>query len=428
VANLSEYEPLVGKGIIDQLRRLAERLGPRTLVHVNSTRVGGGVAELLRGVLPLWDQLGITSRWEVIQGDQTFFEITKAMHNALQGRKVPLSATMLNHYLEVNRENARRFDWEGDFVVVNDPQPAYLIQEMRSRGKCWIWRCHIDVSRPERQVWRFLKDAVSQYDASIFSMANFSQSLPHPQFLIYPSIDPLSDKNRDLSPEEIQAVLDRLGVERDKPIILQVSRFDSFKDPLGVIQAFRLVRRQTPCKLVLAGGEATDDPEGPRIFAEVQEAAQGEPDIQLLLLPPDSHYEINALQRAADIIVQKSVREGFGLTVTEAMWKGKPVIGGAAGGIVMQLRNYSTGFLVHTPEGCAFRIRYLLHHPELARRLGQKAREFVGRHFLMTRNLRDYLTLMILCQKPGGRVVELDAPDPECRAHEPLIDPPGAGS
>ena len=401
MTSLNDYEPIAGEEVVSQLYRLAERLAPRSLVHINSTRVGGGVAELLRAIVPFWNQLGIETRWEVIQGDQAFFEVTKAMHNALQGHKVSFTPAMLQHYREVNRENARRFHWEADFVVVNDPQPAFLIEDMRPQAKHWIWRCHIDASRPDRQVWRFLREAVRQYDASIFSMANFSQILPHPQYLIYPSIDPLSEKNRELSPEEISAVLDRLGVERDRPIILQVSRFDSFKDPLGVIQAFRLVRRHTPCKLVLAGGEATDDPEGARIFAEVQEAAQGEPDIHLLLLPPDSHHEINALQRAADIIVQKSVREGFGLTVTEAMWKGKPVIGGAVGGIVMQLQDYYTGFLVHSPEGCAFRIRYLLHRPEIARRMGQKAREFVRQYFLMTRNIRDYLTLMILCENPG---------------------------
>ncbi len=376
-------------------------------MHINSTRTGGGVAELLQSAVPIWNQLGIGTSWEVIQGDQAFFEVTKAMHNALQGLKARLSSAMLQHYREVNRENARRFDWETDFVVVHDPQPAFMIEDMHPRAKHWIWRCHIDASRPDRQVWRFLRDAVRQYDASIFSMANFSQNLPHPQYLIPPSIDPLAEKNRELSPEEINAVLERLQVETDKPIILQVSRFDSFKDPVGVIQAFRLVRRQTPCKLVLAGGEATDDPEGPRIFAAVQEAALGEPDIQLLLLPPDSHHEINALQRGANIIVQKSIREGFGLTVTEAMWKGKPVIGGAAGGIVMQVQDYYTGFLVHSPEGCAFRIRYLLHRPEMARRLGQKAREFVRQHFLMTRNVRDYLTLMILCDNPGSRIIEL---------------------
>ncbi len=406
VSRLNEYETIAGEEVVSQLSRLAERLAPRTLMHINSTRVGGGVAEMLERSVPLLNLLGLETRWEVIQGDEAFFEVTKAMHNALQGQKVRLYPAMLQHYREVNRENARRFTWETDFAVVNDPQPAFLIEDMRSQARYWIWRCHIDASRPDRQVWRFLREAVRQYDASIFSMPNFSQILPHPQYLIYPSIDPLSEKNRDLSEEEINAALERLGVERDKPIILQVSRFDSFKDPLGVIQAFRLVRRRTPCKLVLAGGEATDDPEGARIYAEVQEAAQGEPDIQLLLLPPDSHLEINALQRAADIIVQKSVREGFGLTVTEAMWKGKPVIGGAAGGIVMQLQDYNTGFLVHSPEGCAFRIRYLLHRPEIARRLGQKAREFVRQHFLITRDIREYLTLMILCENPDRRVIE----------------------
>jgi trehalose synthase len=407
VAALSEFEPIVGSEVIDQLHRLMERLGKRRLVHINSTRKGGGVAELLQCIIPLWQELGLDARWEVIEGDQGFFEVTKAMHNSLQGLKVGVTPGMLNHYLEVNRDNARRLKVDADFVVVNDPQPAYLVQHMRPQGKHWIWRCHIDISRPDRNLWRFLREAVSQYDASIFSMASFSRDLPHHQYLVYPSIDPLSEKNRDLTPEEIQSVMDNLGIERDKPIILQVSRFDSFKDPVGVIQAFQMVRQHTPCKLVLAGGEATDDPEGPRILAQVQEAAHGDPDIQILLLPSESHFEINALQRAADIIVQKSLREGFGLTVTEAMWKGKPVIGGTAGGIVLQLRDYRTGFLVHTPEGCAFRIRYLLHHPELARRMGEAAREFVRRHFLMTRNMRDYLTIMILCDNPHSHIIKV---------------------
>ncbi len=262
MTRLSDYGPIAGEEVVGQLSRLAERLAPRTLMHINSTRVGGGVAEMLERSVPLFNQLGLETRWEVIQGDEAFFEVTKAMHNALQGQKVRLSQSMLQHYREVNRENARRFHWQADFVVVNDPQPAFLIEDMRPQARYWIWRCHIDASRPDRQVWRFLRDAVRQYDASIFSMPNFSQILPHPQYLIYPSIDPLSEKNRDLSEEEISAALERLGVERDRPIILQVSRFDSFKDPLGVIQAFRLVRRRTPCKLVLAGGEATDDPEG----------------------------------------------------------------------------------------------------------------------------------------------------------------------
>jgi trehalose synthase len=404
---LNDYAPIVGQEVIGQLHRLAERLGHRCFVHINSTRLGGGVAEILTRAVPLLNQLGLDTHWEVILGDPFFFEITKAMHNALQGYRMHFTQAMWDHYQEVNRQNARKFNIEADFVLVHDPQPAYLIHELRPQAKHWIWRCHIDVSRPDRQVWKILQQVVSQYDASVFSMSQFAQNLPHPQYLIRPSIDPLSEKNRDLTPEEIQAVLDRLGIDRDRPIVLQVSRFDSFKDPVGVIHAFRIVRQHTPCKLVLVGGEATDDPEGPRILAEVQESANGEPDIQVLLLPPDSHHEVNALQRAADIIVQKSTREGFGLTVTEAMWKAKPVIGGAAGGIVLQLRDYNTGFLVNSPEGCAFRIRYLLHRPEMARRMGQLAREFVRDHFLITRNIRDYLTLMTLVDNPGCRLIEV---------------------
>ena len=404
---LNDYAPVVGQEVVEQLQRLADRLGHGRLIQINSTRTGGGVAEILSRAIPLLEQLGLDIKWEVIHGDQEFFEVTKAMHNALQGHKVTITPAMLNLYREINLDNARKFTWEADFVMVNDPQPACLINFLRPQAKQWIWRCHIDASRPERNIWKFLQEIVSQYDASVFSMPQFSQNLPHPQYLIRPSIDPLSEKNRNLSPAEIREVLDRLGIEQDKPIILQVSRFDSFKDPVGVIQAFRMVRRQTPCKLVLAGGEATDDPEGPRIFAEVMEAAKDEPDIQILLLAPDAHHEVNALQRAADIIVQKSTREGFGLTVTEAMWKGKAVIGGAVGGIVLQLRDYNTGFLVHSPEGCAFRIRYLLHRPEMARRVGKMAQELVRHHFLITREIRDYLTLMILRDNPTERIMEL---------------------
>jgi trehalose synthase len=407
VITLNDYEPIVGGEVIGQLQRLAERLGPRRLVHVNSTRSGGGVAEILSRAVPLLNQVGLEVQWEVIQGDQDFFEVTKSFHNALQGEDVRLNQSLLEHYENINRENARKFTWEADFVMVHDPQPAWLINEMRPRAKHWIWRCHIDVSRPNRKVWKYLREIVSQYDASVFSMAKFAQNLPHPQYLIRPSIDPLSEKNRELTKEEVQEVLDRLQIARDKPIILQVSRFDSFKDPLGVIQAFRMVRKHTPCKLVLAGGEATDDPEGPRTLAEVMEAAHGEADIRILLLPPDAHHDINALQRAADIILQKSTREGFGLTVTEAMWKGKPVIGGAVGGIVLQLTDYNTGFLVNSPEGCAFRIRYLLHRPDLAKRMGKLGREFVREHFLITRTIRDYLTLLSLLENPDSHVIEL---------------------
>jgi trehalose synthase len=407
VITLDDYADIVGPEVIGQLHRLVERLGPRRLININSTKAGGGVAEILNRTVPLFNQLGLETQWEIIHGDQEFFEITKGMHNAFQGQKVNFTSRMIEHYREVNRENARKFSWEADFVVVHDPQPAYLITELKSQAKKWIWRCHIDASRPHLPVWRMLREVVKQYDASVFSMDRFAQNLPHPQYLIHPAIDPLSEKNRELTPEEIQAVLTRLGIEQDRPIVLQVSRFDSFKDPVGVIQAFRLVRRHTSCQLILAGGEATDDPEGAQILAQVMDAAGNEPDIRVLLLPSDSHHEINALQRAADIIVQKSTREGFGLTVTEAMWKGKPVVGGAVGGITLQLRDYNTGFLVHSPEGCAFRIRYLLHHPEISRRMGHLAQEFVRSRFLITRNMRDYLTLMILLENPDSRFIEL---------------------
>ncbi len=407
VITWDDYAAIVGPEVIAQLHRLSKRLGPVKFVHVNSTRTGGGVAEILSRAVPLLNEMGLETSWEVIEGDPDFFEVTKGFHNALQGMKVQIEPSLLDHYIEVNRENARRFAWEADFVMVHDPQPAYLIQEMRAQAKHWIWRCHVDISRPNLKVWKFLREIVNQYDASVFSMSKFAQNLPHQQYIIRPSIDPLSEKNRELSEDEIQAVLSKLGISRDKPIVLQVSRFDSFKDPLGVIQSFRMVRKHTPCKLILAGGEATDDPEGPRIFAQVMDAAQGDRDIHILLLPPDAHHDINALQRAADIIVQKSTKEGFGLTVTEAMWKGKPVVGSAVGGIVLQVRDYNTGFLVNSPEGCAFRIRYLLNRPEMAKRIGRLAQEFVRSHFLITRTIRDYLTLLILQENPGSRHIEL---------------------
>jgi trehalose synthase len=407
VNGLNDYIPIVGQEIIDQLHRLADRLGPRRFVHINSTRSGGGVAEILSRAVPLLNQLGLETVWEVIIGDPDFFEVTKAMHNGLQGDKVKFTPAMTDHYRQINKENARRFQWEADFVLVHDPQPAALIEDLRPQARNWVWRCHIDASRPQRPVWKYLRQFVKQYDASVFSMSKFAQNLPHPQYLIHPSIDPLSDKNRELTQVEVKKALDKLGIKRDRPIILQVSRFDSFKDPWGVIQAFKLVRKHTSCQLILVGGEAIDDPEGPEILARVEEAAAGDPDITVLLLPPDSHYEINALQHAADVIVQKSVREGFGLTVTEAMWKGKPVIGGAVGGIVLQIRDYHTGFLVHSPEGCAFRIRYLLHRPEMSRRMGKLAKEFARRHFLITRHLRDYLTLMLFIDNPGSHIIEL---------------------
>jgi trehalose synthase len=262
------------------------------------------------------------------------------------------------------------------------------------RGK-WIWRVHIDISQPFRPIWKTLRPFVDKYDASIFSMAQFAQFLPHPQYLVAPSIDPLSEKNMDLDRSEIEKVREDFQLDADRPILVQISRFDRFKDPIGVIKAYHLVRHVIPVQLVLAGGGATDDPEGAAFLEEVMEAAQGEKDIHVLDLPPDAHRTINALQRMADIVIQKSTKEGFGLTVTEGLWKGKPVIGGDVGGIKLQLANHYTGFLVNTPEGAAHRIRFLLHHREKMKEMGTTAKEFVRENFLLTRHLQDYLILML---------------------------------
>jgi trehalose synthase len=402
---LEQYVPIVGRETVEQLYRLAERLQGKRVVMVNSARQGGGVAEILTRLVPLMNELGIECRWEVIEGDNGFYGVTKAFHNSLQGQASHLRDDDFHHYLEVNRRNAARLDLDADAVIIHDPQPAALIDYAGGNGARWVWRCHIDVAHPERRVWKFLQRYIVRYDASIFSMPRFSQNLPHPQYIINPSIDPLSEKNRDMTPDEVREVWRGQGLGNGRPTILQVSRFDRFKDPLGVIRAFELVRKETECQLVLAGGGATDDPEGEQVLGEVRQAASGNPDIRILLLPSDANLTINALQRGAAIAVQKSVKEGFGLTVTEAMWKGHPVVGGAVGGIALQIYDHHTGFLVHSVEGAAYRIRYLLNRPEAVKRMGVRAREFVRRHFLLTRQLRDNLLLLINLDHPRERVI-----------------------
>jgi len=405
-APLSAYEGIVGSAVIRQLRQLGEKLAGTRIVHVNSTREGGGVAEILEWMTPLMGELGLQASWEVIHGTPPFFEITKSIHNALQGHPVSISVKNWKLYEDVNARNFERLGpmlEEADVVFIHDPQPAHLLSLCGRRKGKWIWRAHIDISRPYRPVWKMVRPMVEAFDASIFSMAEFAQTLPHPQFLVPPSIDPLSEKNRALETPEIEAVRAEFGLDPSRPLLVQISRFDRFKDPVGVIEAYHLVRKVAPVQLVLAGGGATDDPEGKAVLADVMEAAAGDPDIHVLLLPPDSHRTVNALQRLADIIIQKSTREGFGLTVTEGMWKGKPVIGGDVGGIRLQVVNHHTGFLVNTPEGAAHRIRYLLHHRERIEAMGTEARESVREHFLLTRHLREYLALMLVIAR-GGQV------------------------
>jgi trehalose synthase len=400
LAKLSDYVPIVGQENIDQLFRLAKRLKGKSIVHVNSTQTGGGVAEILKSLVPLMNELGIDTRWVVINGNGKFFEVTKAFHNALQGNKVNLSEEMFRSYIETNEKNAHHLNLEGDVVIIHDPQPVSLIEHRKKQGK-WVWRCHIDVSRPERKVWRFLREYIVKYDASIFSVSKFAHNLPHPQYLILPSIDPLSEKNMPLSQFEVRDILKNHGIKKDKPTLVQISRFDRFKDPFGVIDAYHLVKRDTDCQLILAGGGASDDPEGEMVLKEVEEKVKDDPDIRILVLPPTAHKDINAIQRCADIILQKSLKEGFGLSVTEGMWKEKPVIGGAVGGIVEQIYNYQTGFLVHSVEGAAYRIRYLLYHKNMAKKLAKNAKEYVRRSFLITRHLRDCLSLLIALDHPG---------------------------
>ncbi len=408
---LANYKEVVGEESISQIYQLAESLQGQSVVHVNSTRSGGGVAEILDWLTALMNEVGLKASWEVIEGTAPFFMATKKIHNALQGFHEDFNGEDMAAYEAAQNKNAKSLREKleaADFVFIHDPQPAGLLSLCPNRKGKWIWRCHIDASHPYRPVWKFLEPKVESYDASIFSMPQFARSMPHPQFLIAPSIDPLSEKNRSLPEAEVEGVIQEFGLDPDRPILTQVSRFDLFKDPVGVIRAIQQVHTQPKPQLVLAGGSADDDPEGEAVLAQVQKAAGDDPDVHILNLPPDSHRKINALQRASNIIIQKSTREGFGLTVTEGMWKAKPVIGGNVGGICLQVHNFHTGFLVNSPEGAAMRIRYLLEHPKLCNRMGGTAHVFVRDNFLLTRHLREYLTLMqSIVRGSSSRVIQL---------------------
>ena len=402
---ISAYKGIAPKGDILLLQKLGDILNKKKFLHVNSTREGGGVAEILHRMIPIFKELGIKARWDVIDGDARFFDITKKIHNALQGNPVDITPDMWKHHSEVNQENARKINLNADAVMIHDPQPGPLI-EFRKKG-IWIWRCHIDVSNPQQEVIDSLSHYCEKFDAAVFSVPKFARSMAIDEFIIPPSIDPLSEKNRDLTEKEIHQTLQKYGIPTDRPIILQVSRFDRFKDPIGVIKAYRFVKKYNDCILILAGSPATDDPESDVVMNEVKEYAADDPDIHILLLPPFSDKDINALQRTACVVLQKSLKEGFGLTVSEAMWKGKPVLGGAIGGIPLQIDHGITGFLVHSIEGAAFRIRQLLNNPDMAKRMGEHGKEFVRNNFLITRQVRDYLAIWYSIMNKGKSVLEL---------------------
>jgi trehalose synthase len=402
---IDAYKTIVPKGDLMLLRKLGDALRGRSFLHVNSTREGGGVAEILHRMIPILGELGIDARWEVIEGDARFFDITKKIHNALQGNEESITDRMWAYHDEVNRKNAEKLNLEADAVLIHDPQPAALINY--KKGGVWMWRCHIDASSPRMDVWNALKRHCEKYDAAVFSVAKFARAMPVEEFIIPPSIDPVSEKNRELTAAEIDGAASRFGIPRDRPMLLQVSRFDRFKDPIGVIKAYRMVKKYNDCVLVLAGSPASDDPEGEAVLNEVKEYASDDKDIIILLLPPFSDRDINALQRMATVVLQKSLKEGFGLTVSEAMWKEKPVLGGAVGGIPLQIVHGVNGFLVHSADGAAFRIRQLLTNPSMAKRMGELGKEYVRTNFLITRQARDYLSIWYALERHGKKVLEL---------------------
>jgi len=392
---LDAYAAVLGAGEIEELRSLARPLRGKEIQMVNSTAVGGGVAEILNRLVPLAEELELAIRWDVMMGGEDFFEVTKSFHNALHGSAYQARPEDMEIFLAYSERNRARLTLDAEFTVIHDPQPAALIDARKDHAGHWIWRCHIDLSQPNPTVWKFLEGFVSRYDGAIFSSPEFSRQLLIPQYLFHPAIDPLSEKNRDLEADFIAGVLARFQIDPGRPLLAQISRFDRLKDPVGVIRAYQSVKRYFDCQLVLAGGGAADDPEGAVVLNEVRHEAHGDPDIHVLELPAWSPLEINALQRASTVVIQKSLREGFGLTVAEALWKKKPVVASAVGGIPIQVIHKHTGLLAHSVEGTAYQIRFLLSHPEIAARLGEQGHQHVKENFLITHNLRNYLALFL---------------------------------
>lgn len=389
---LDDYRQVAPPGTVDMIVRLAERVRGRRFLHVTGGRLGGGAAEALRAAVPVLGDLGLDTRWEITGGDPAYYTTARALQAALEGHERVLAEDALEHYLEMNQVNAAKLKLDADVVLVHDAQPASLVTE-RTGGR-WIWRCHFDCSSPAGRAWSFFRPLAARYDAAVYSLPGFVGRLGIPEYVIPPSIDPLSEKNREMSPPEVARVLGGLGIGQDKPLLVQIAAFGRDQDPLGVVNAYRLVKKHHDVRLVLAG-IPEDEGDGADILADLREAAQRDPDIVVRELPADAHRQINALQRAATIVLHKALREGFGLGAAEAMWKGKPVIGGYAGGLSQQIIHDVTGYIVHSVEGAAFRIRHLLNNRELIPRLGATGREHVRRGFLITRHLLDYLALIV---------------------------------
>ena len=398
---LADYRAIVGDAPIDEIRRLAEPLRGARVLHLNATAFGGGVAEILSALIPLLNDLGLKADWQIISGADEFFAVTKAIHNGLQGMFVPWTSAMRDTWLHYNRLNADLLDGEYDFAVIHDPQPAGVLSLAIERGRPkvgkWVWRCHIDLTAAQPDVWDFLRPYLAPYDAAIFTLKDYAKDdVPTPRlFFLPPAIDPLSPKNVRLAPDTVEAILSRYAIDPHRPLLAQVSRFDPWKDPVGVIDAYRLVKREIPeVQLVLVASMAHDDPEGWSYYERTARRAGEDMDIQILTnLTGAGNVEVNAVQAAARVVVQKSLREGFGLVVSEALWKGRPVVAGNVGGIPLQVLNGRTGYLANSPAECSERILHLLRHPNEADSMGAAGREHVRANFLITRYLCDHLKM-----------------------------------
>jgi trehalose synthase len=389
LCTVEDFEALIGGEVVERILGKAERLRDLHVVNINSTYYGGGVAELLSSLTLLMNASGIRTGWRVIQGRPDFFSITKKMHNALQGAVIKLTDLKMQIYEEVAFENAARVHLDHDLVIVHDPQPLPLIRYFRKKAP-WVWQCHVDMTRPDPELWDYMVPLVEQYDAAVFSLPEYAQKLTVPERFIMPAINPFSTTNKPLSEREIDERLAHYNIPTDLPLVVQISRFDKWKDPQGVIDAFKIARKEIDCTLVLVGNVATDDPEGQEVFSAVCSNAEE----RIRILSVQDSALVNALQRRAAVVLQKSIREGFGLTVTEAMWKGATVIGGNAGGIKHQIEDGVSGFLVNNVEEAAARIVMVLKDGKLRARLSRNARETVRRHFLMPRMMEDWLDLI----------------------------------
>ncbi len=397
--SLADYAPLIGDEEVASIRALANELRGARVLHVNATAFGGGVAEILATLVPLMRDVGLEAEWRVIYGSDEFFTATKSLHNALQGDHLPNPEALRATYERFSQLNAEAFRGDYDFVLVHDPQPAAIPHYRERQGaKRWLWRCHLDTSHPNPAAWALLRPFLEYYDAAIFTLREYAPpDLHFPRvFAVPPSIDPLSPKNRPLSLDESKAIVARFGVDVSRPLLVQISRFDPWKDPLGVIDAYRMVKTELPTvQLVLAGSMAHDDPEGWDYYERTVRHAGEDYSIYILHnLRKVGNLEVNAFQTAADVVIQKSKREGFGLVVAEALWKGTPVVGGRVGGIPLQIVDGETGYLVDGPLACAERAHHLLRNPELRQQMGRRAREHVRQNFLITRQLKDYLQLL----------------------------------